>query len=58
MNWGLEDLAAAAAIILLTVIGIAMALRAAKGRLARALLIFAMVTIALVIWAHLAVGVF
>jgi hypothetical protein len=56
MNWGIEDLAAAAALLLSAGLAIAIVFRIARAGPARALLTGVVALVALAIWAHLAVG--
>ena len=58
MNWGLEDFAAAAALMTGAAIGIALVMRTVTGWRLRSLLISVVLLIVLAIWAHLAVGIF
>lgn len=58
MNWGLEDLLAAIALAIGAGIGVAVALRFPRRRGVRLALAGGVLLTALVIWAHLAVGIF
>lgn len=58
MNWGIEDFAAAAVLLLTVVLGIAIVRYRVKTPPARWLLTAVIVIAALAVWAHLAVGIF
>lgn len=58
MNWGIEDLVAAVALLGSAGIALALILRSVHSRLPRLLLAGGIVVAALAIWAHLAVGIF
>jgi hypothetical protein len=57
MNWGIEDLVAAAVLLLAAVIGVAVVLRTVHSRLWRMLLTGLVILVVLGIWAQLAVGI-
>lgn len=58
MNWGIEDFAAAAFLIMACVLGIAVVRYRVTAQPVRWLLSAAIVLIAAAVWAHLAVGIF
>jgi len=58
MNWGIEDFAAAAVLILTVVLGIAAVRYRVKAQPVRGILFAVIVIAALAVWAHLAVGIF
>lgn len=58
MNWGIEDVAAAVVLIGGTGAALALVLRTVRNRTARLLLAGGVILIGLLIWAHLAVGIF
>jgi hypothetical protein len=58
VNWGIEDFAAAAILILAVVLGIVAVRYRVKAQPTRRILITVMVIAALAVWAHLAVGIF
>jgi hypothetical protein len=57
MNWGIEDVAAAAVIAIAVVAGILAVRLAVHSQPARGLLMTGVVLTALAFWAHLAVGI-
>jgi hypothetical protein len=57
MNWGIEDVVAAVALITAAVIGIALARRLVRKPSVRYILIAGVLLVVLAIWAHLAVGI-
>ncbi|MGX9116842.1 hypothetical protein ACWTU6_09115 [Mesorhizobium sp. BHbsci] len=57
MNWGIEDFAAAAALLGAAWIGIALVRRNVHGAVLRPILLVGVVIVVLAIWAHLAVGI-
>jgi len=58
MNWGIEDWVAAALMLLGTGLGFALVFKTVRARKARVVLASVVVLVSLLIWAHLAVGVF
>ncbi len=58
MDWGIEDVAAAAVLILTVVLGIAVVRYRVKTQPTRWLLIAVIVLATAAVWAHLAVGIF
>ena len=58
MNWGLEDVVAAAMLLSVAGIGVALVRRHVHGRRHRVALIALIVLALLVVWAELAVGIF
>jgi hypothetical protein len=58
LNWGIEDLTAAAILVMCAGIGVAVAGSLVQRRSLRVLLGSGVIAIALAIWAHLAVGIF
>lgn len=57
MNWGIEDFAAAAALLTAAWLGITLVRRNVHGRVTRPILLIGVVLVALTIWAHLSVGI-
>ena len=57
MNWGIEDVAAAAALLMGAGLALAVIFRNVHSRLPRLLLAGIVALAVLAIWAHLAVGV-
>jgi hypothetical protein len=57
MNWGIEDVVAAVALITAALIGIALARRLVRNQSLRYILIAGILLVVLAIWAHLAVGI-
>ena len=57
MNWGTEDIAAAAVLLLATVVAVAVVFKANRSRMWRVILTGAVVLSVLAIWAQLAVGI-
>jgi hypothetical protein len=57
MNWGVEDVVAAAVLIASAGTGIALVRRYVSGRTLRLVLIAGVVLVVLAIWAQLAVGI-
>jgi hypothetical protein len=55
MNWGIEDVVAAVALITAALVGIALARRIVRKPSLRYILIAGVLLVALAIWAHLAV---
>ncbi|MBB4004667.1 hypothetical protein GGR03_003762 [Aurantimonas endophytica] len=58
MNWGLEDFAAAAALLGGAGVSLVVVFESMPGLLPRVLLAGVVLAITLAIWAHLAVGLF
>jgi hypothetical protein len=58
MNWGIEDLAAAAVLIGGAAIALTIVLRSIRNAMLRAILAIGIILGVLAIWAHLAVGIF
>ncbi len=58
MNWGIEDLVAAAVLLLVAVVGVAVVLSTVHSRMWRLLLVGVIIFVVLAIWAQLAVGIF
>lgn len=58
MNWGSEDFAAAAAILIAVAAGVWLVLCTVRSQPARGVMIAMVILAALAVWAHLAVGVF
>ncbi len=58
MNWGVEDITAAAALIIGAGLALAVVFRSVHSHRARLLLAGVVAFAVLAIWAHLAVGVF
>ena len=57
MNWGAEDLAAAAVLLLATVVAVAVVFKTNRNRMWRVILTGAVILAVLAIWAQLAVGI-
>ena len=57
LNWGGEDFAAAAALLVSTSLAIAFILRFVHGKVLRPILLGGVIVFVLAIWAHLAVGI-
>jgi hypothetical protein len=57
MNWGVEDLIAAAVLLLAAVVGVVVVSKAVHSRLWRLVLTGLVILIVLAIWAQLAVGI-
>ena len=57
MNWGIEDVLAAAMLVGGAIIAIALIRRFAKRKSARVLLTALVALVFLAVWAHLAVGI-
>jgi hypothetical protein len=58
MNWGIEDLVAAVALLGGAGLALALVLRTVPGRLPRIALAGGIVLVTLALWAELAVGIF
>ena len=58
MNWGIEDFAAAAVLLIGAAVALAVVFRSVRTQPARGLLAVGVVLATLAIWAHLAVGIF
>jgi hypothetical protein len=57
MNWGMEDLIAAAALLIAVAIAVTVVFRATHSRVWRLILTGVVVLIAFAVWAQLAVGI-
>jgi hypothetical protein len=57
VNWGTEDIAAAAVLLLVAVVAVALILKAVHSRTWRLLLTGLVVLVVLAVWAQLAVGI-
>lgn len=58
MDWGIEDFAAAAAILIAVGLGVAVVGQTVSAQPARGILIAGVILAGAAVWAHLAVGVF
>lgn len=58
MNWGIEDFAAAAALLIGAGLALTIIFRSVRGRLPRLLSAGGIVLVVLTVWAHLAVDIF
>jgi peptidoglycan/LPS O-acetylase OafA/YrhL len=56
MNWGLEDFAALAALLVSACVGLELAVRFGRSRRTRAALALLVLGVLALVWAHLAVG--
>lgn len=57
MNWGMEDLVAASALLIAVAIAVTVVFRATRSRVWRLISTGVVILIALAVWAQLAVGI-
>jgi len=57
MNWGIEDLVAAAVLTATAWLGFALVRRHVHGRVLRPIMLVAVLLVVFAVWAHLAVGI-